>query len=149
LATDVFSYFGLGCRNISKLMIPEGFDISLLSEAWSGWQHVSDHHKYFNNYEYFKAIFLVNKTPHTDTGFCLLKKDQAISTPVSVVHYETYSSEEELIKYLLSEASNIQCLAAQNSIGGLRVITFGQCQKPDLWDFADGVDTIKFLMAIQ
>ena len=149
LATDVFSYYGLGCRNISKLMVPEAFDISILSEAWGSWKQVSNHHKYFNNYEYFKAIFLVNKTTHTDTGFCLLKKDHAISTPVSVVHYETYSSEEELIKYLLDEASNIQCLAAQNTIGSLRVIPFGQCQKPDLWDYADGVDTIQFLMAIQ
>ncbi|MEE4176230.1 MAG: hypothetical protein V2I46_01840 [Bacteroides sp.] len=146
LGEDVFSFFGLGCRNVSKLMVTEGFDISQLEEAWSDWRVISDHHKYFNNYEYFKAIHLVNRTPFLDMGFCLLRQDAALASPVSVVHYEHYPSEELLEQHLERERENIQCIVGRPNTKGTVRVPFGNSQNPGLGDYADGIDTMEFLL---
>lgn len=146
LGADVFSFFGLGCRNVSKLLVTEGYDFSALKKAWKPYENVVNNHKYFNNYEYFKAIYIVNRTPHTDTGFCLLKQDSSLSSPVSVVHFEEYSSKEWLKKHLEKEAGNIQCIVQREKEKGTAAVPFGQSQQPDLWDYADGIDTLAFLM---
>ncbi len=146
LGTDVFSFFGLGCRNVSKLLVPEGYDFSALKKAWKTYEKVAHNHKYFNNYEYFKAIYIVNRTPHADTGFCLLKHDAALSSPVSVVHFEEYTSKEWLRKHLEKEAGNIQCIVQREKEKGTLAVPFGQSQQPDLWDYADGIDTLAFLI---
>jgi len=146
LGADVFSFFGLGCRNVSKLLVPEGYDFSALKKAWKPYEKVALNHKYFNNYEYFKAIYIVNRTPHKDTGFCLLKQDTSLSSPVSVVHYEEYTSKEWLKKDLEKKAGNIQCIVQREKEKGTFTVPFGQSQQPDLWDYADGIDTMAFLI---
>jgi hypothetical protein len=148
LGKDVFSFFGLGCRNVSKLLVPEGYDLSRLKEGWKAWETVSGHHKYFNNYEYFKAIFIVNRTPFSDTGFCLLRQETSLSSPVSVVHFEEYPSVDWLTRHLASEEENIQCIVGLKKEKGTITVPFGQSQHPDLWDYADGIDTLKFLTGI-
>lgn len=146
LGADVFSFFGLGCRNVSKLLVPEGYDFSALKKAWEPYNKVVNNHKYFNNYEYFKAIYIVNRTPHTDTGFCLLKQDSSLPSPVSVVHFEEYASKEWLRKHLERKAISIQCIVQREKEKGTEAVPFGQSQQPDLWDYADGIDTLAFLL---
>lgn len=148
LGKDVFSFFGLGCRNVSKLLVPEGYNLSGLKEAWKTWEAVACHQKFFNNYEYFKAIFIVNRTPFSDTGFCLLRQDPSLSSPVSVVHFEEYPSVDWLTRYLANEAENIQCVVGREKEKGARIVPFGQSQQPELWDYADGTDTLKFLTGL-
>ena len=148
LGDDVFSFFGLGCRNVSKLMIPESFDIPRLEAAWSKWESIINHHKYFNNYEYFKAIYLVNRTPFFDTGYCLLQKDSSLASPVSVIHFETYPSPEWLEEYLTKELDNIQCIIGYPDPKVSKKVPFGKSQQPELWDYADGVDTMNFLISL-
>jgi hypothetical protein len=148
LGKDVFSFFGLGCRNVSKLLVPEGYNLSGLKEAWKAWEAVACHQKFFNNYEYFKAIFIVNRTPFSDTGFCLLRQDPSLSSPVSVVHFEEYPSVDWLTRYLANEAENIQCVVGREKEKGARIVPFGQSQQPELWDYADGTDTLKFLTGL-
>lgn len=145
LGEDVFSFFGLGCRNVSKLLVPEGYEIGQLEEAWSEWKTLANHYKYFNNYEYFKAIHLVNRAPFVDTGFCLFRQESSLASPVSIIHYEPYSSGEWLEQYLLREESNIQCVVGRQKEKGTLRVPFGKSQKPELWDYADGVDTLDFL----
>ncbi len=150
LGEDVFSYFGLGCRNVSKLMVPADYRFDQLKEAWKEWESLAQHSKYFNNYEYHKAILLVNKEPHIDTGFCLLKEDTGLSSPVSLVFYEKYHDRTHLEEYLRSWKEDLQCIAADPDIKvqAAETIPFGKSQQPELWDYADGVDTLKFLLSL-
>jgi len=146
LGADVFSFYGLGCRNVSKILVPKNFDPEIFCEAWADWKEVADHHKYHNNYDYFKAVFLINQTPITDIGFCILREEKSLSSPVSVIHYEEFPSQDWLRKYLDKERDNLQCIMGNLSIPGHRVLPFGTSQSPELWDYADGVDTLEFLL---
>ncbi|HSV87882.1 MAG TPA: hypothetical protein VLH61_04510 [Bacteroidales bacterium] len=147
LGSDVFTFFGLGCRNVSKLLVPVGFNPEVFREAWAEWKHVADHHKYFNNYDYFKAVYLINKQPFCDIDFCLLRREKPLGSPVSVVHYEEYSSESWLRDYLENEKDNLQCIIGNISLPNHSIIPFGTSQRPSLWDYADRIDTMKFLLA--
>jgi|LSQX01.1.fsa_nt_gb hypothetical protein len=148
LGEDVFSFFGLGCRNVSKLLVPEGYDLSRFEEDWSDYRAVADHHKYYNNYEYYKAIHLVNRAPFVDTGFCLLRQDPSLASPVSVIHYDKYDSVEGLDQYLKREAANIQCIVGKPTEKSPARVPFGKSQQPGLMDYADGVDTLAFLLGL-
>jgi len=140
LGTDVFSYFGLGCRNVSKIFVPEGYDFSILKESWNGYSELINHTKYANNYDFSKAVYLVNKEKFFDSGFLLLKENRSISSPVAVLHYEHYKTSDQL-KIILKEMNEkIQCIVGRN------YIPFGKAQEPELWDYADGADTIEFLL---
>lgn len=148
LGADIFSYYGLGCRNLSKLYVPEDYDFSQLFENLEEQKAVINHHKYANNYDYNKSIFLVNKVPHLDNGFLLFKEDQAISSPVSVVHFEHYSDIENVNQIIDQYSNLIQCVvSADKRIAGS--IPPGTTQAPELWDYADGIDTIKFLIELK
>lgn len=140
LGTDVFSFFGLGCRNVSKIFVPEGFDLLRMTEKWNGYSGIINHSKYANNYDFSKAVYLVNKEKFTDTGFLLLKESNSISSPVAVLHFEYYKPSE--MQKIISEEMNekIQCIVGRN------YIPFGKAQEPVLWDYADAVDTIRFLL---
>jgi hypothetical protein len=131
LGTDVFSYFGLGCRNISKIFVPEGYDFSNIIARWNG---------YSNNYDFSKAVYLVNKEEFIDTGFILLKESKTLPSPVAVLYYEYYKTSD--MQQIISEETKekIQCIVGRN------YIPFGKAQEPVLWDYADGVDTIEFLL---
>ena len=140
LGSDVFSYFGLGCRNVSKIYIPEGYDLSRIISSWKDYSKIADHHKYANNYDFNKAVYLVNKTRFIDAGFLLMKEDQEISSPVSVLHFEYYKSFEIVLRKTETMKDKIQCVVNKRSV------PFGEAQMPHLWDYADGVDTLEFLL---
>jgi hypothetical protein len=140
LGKDIFSYFGLGCRNVSKIYLPEGYDIANLTRCWNDYSPVAMNSKYANNYDYYKAIFLVNREPFTDTGYLLMKEDKKIASPVAVLYYEYFSTYGNLIKEIKLIEENIQCTVSKNHT------PFGQAQKPALWEYADGIDTIEFLL---
>ena len=146
LGPDIFQYYGLGCRNVSKLYVPEGYNFVPLLDALQIWHPVLNHHKYQNNYDYNKSIMLVNAVPHFDNGFLLLTENRALVSPISVVHYSTYTQEIDLVDQLTDVAAQTQCLV---SAGGRYPGSFplGRAQSPAVSDYADGVDTMEFLAA--
>jgi hypothetical protein len=142
LGEDVFRYFGLGCRSVSKLFVPKNYDFSQLIEALSEWNWLELHHKYKNNYDYNKAIFLVNGDDFIDAGFFMLKHSESLSSPISTVFYESYASLDEVAAKIKQMENQIQCVVSETAI------PFGQAQTPQLWDYADGTDTLKFLIQL-
>jgi len=148
LADDVFMYFGLGCRNISKLFVPLNYDFTPMLDVLSQRKKVADHHKYFNNYEYNKAIYLVNSRPHLDAGNLLLVEDNSFASPVSVLHYEYFENIDVLNRKLLLETNSIQCIVSSDKEVA-NSLPLGTSQSPQLWDYADGVDTVEFLISIK
>ena len=146
LGHDIFDYFGLGCRNVAKLMVPENYHFPSFFEAIESYQPIINHHKYHNNYDYNKSILLVNKNKHLDNGFLLLKEDTALSSPLAVLHYEVYTDIQSAQDKLRAGAEGIQCVVSHAGLQvGSQVVDFGQSQCPALWDYADGVDTMEFL----
>jgi hypothetical protein len=146
LGHDIFDYFGLGCRNVSKLYIPEDYEIKNFFEPIQIFQPIINHFKYNNNYDYNKSIYLVNLVDHFDNGFVLLKEDERLASPLAVLYYERYSSLEQVQELLTKEKENIQCIVGHVPLkGGLNVVDFGQSQHPKLWDYADNINTIDFL----
>jgi len=145
LGSDVFSYYGLGCRNVSKIYVPNDYDLPALLDHFSSYDDVSEHHKYHNNYDYNKSIYLVNREPHLDTGFLLLKQSQELISPISVLYYEFYLNADELSQMLKANKEKIQCVVGQEPICN---VAFGQTQVPVLSDYADGVDTLQFLASL-
>ena len=144
LGKDIFMYFGLGCRNVSKIFVRKEDDLHLLLDALAPYLSIADHHKYFNNYEYNKSIFLVNRDKHLDNGFVLLKESQELVSPIGVLYYELYSDQTDLEEKLSKVIDKTQCIVA-NSLVTKGVIPFGKAQFPMISDFSDQVDTMKFL----
>jgi hypothetical protein len=140
LGSDVFSYFGLGCRSVSKIYIPTGYDISKMTYNWSQYSNIINHNKYANNYDYSKAVFIVNKEEFIDTGYLLIKKSTGISSPVAVLHFDIYNSLNDVFQEVEENREKIQCVV------GSKYIPFGTAQLPHLWDYADGKDTVDFLL---
>ncbi len=147
LADDVFLYYGLGCRNVARLFVPSGYDFVPLMDVLAVRKEIADNTKYFNNYEYNKAIYLVNGTGHYDTGNLLLTENSSFASPVSVLHYSYYQNPDSLKNELMINHHKIQCVVAGEGFVG-NSIQFGRTQSPELWDYADGVDTLKFLLSI-
>ena len=146
LGEDIFRYFGLGCRNVSKLFVPKGYSFDAFFEAIFEYQEVIHYEKYANNYDYNKAVFLMSNYKLLDNGFLTLKEDSSHASPISSVFYEYYDSLTEIEKRLESEAETIQCIVSNNLVQNS--IPFGQTQCPQLWDYADHVDTISFSLTI-
>ena len=146
LGQDIFRYFGLGCRNVSKLFVPKGFVFDVFFEAIFEYQDVIHYEKYANNYDYNKAVFLMSNFKLLDNGFLTLKEDNSHASPISSVFYEFYDNLEDLQIRLASESEQIQCIVSNNLIENS--IDFGQTQNPKLWDYADNTDTISFLLTI-
>jgi hypothetical protein len=147
LSRDIFSYFGLGCRNVSKLYIPQDFDPAALFPAFREYEFLAHHNKYRNNYEYQKSIFIINQIHHFDNGFLLLREDTSLLSPVSVVNFERYDSPENLVMKLGNLDGLLQCIISADA-GIPRAILPGTAQFPELWDYADGIDTMKFLTTL-
>jgi hypothetical protein len=146
LGHDIFDYFGLGCRNVSKLLVPEGYIFNTLFESIESYQPIIHHHKYNNNYDYNKSIYLVNGDKHLDNGFLLVKEDARMASPLAVVFFEYYKNEQSVNDLLIRESENIQCIVSDIPLNvSNQVVTFGQSQHPALWDYADGIDTMEFL----
>ncbi|MFO7755365.1 MAG: acyl-CoA reductase [Bacteroidales bacterium] len=143
LGTDIFSYFGLGCRNVSKIYFEQGVDINKAIKRWSAWSDIIKHTPYANNYLYNKSLFLVNKKAFLDNGYSLLVKDEGFSSPVSVIYYDTFSSREQLADELALKTEKIQCMVSENDI------SFGQTQYPLPYEYADNKDTVKFINSLK
>ncbi len=145
LTNDIFMFYGLGCRNVSHIMIPYGYDFKQLLETCSLNEKINLNHKYFNNYEYNKAIYLVNGTQHYDTGNLLLTEDESYSSPVSVIHTSHFSNIDQVNSSLDVNSSKIQCIISISK-DIKKAIPPGSSQSPQLWDYADGIDTLQFLL---
>ena len=146
LGEDIFRYFGLGCRNVSKLFVPTGYSFNLFFEAIFEYQDIIHYEKYANNYDYNKAVFLMSNFKLLDNGFLTIKEDLSYGSPISSIFYEYYDSIDNLQIRLQSEREQIQCIVSNNLVENS--LNFGQTQKPNLWDYADNVDTLSFLLAI-
>lgn len=144
LGEDIFRYFGLGCRNVSKLFVPKGYIFNSFFEAIFEYQDIIKYEKYANNYDYNKAVFLMSNFKLLDNGFLTIKEDSSHASPISSVFYEYYENLADLETKLEAEAENIQCIASNNLVKNS--VAFGQTQKPNLWDYADNIDTISFLL---
>lgn len=146
LSEDIFRYFGLGCRNVSKMFIPKAYDFHPFFEAMFCKKEYINNHKYINNYDYNKAVYLMSNIKLLDNEFLLLKEDAGYSSPISVVFYERYEKLSSLQTKLSEDKDHIQAIVGNAGIEG--EIPFGKAQHPTLWDYADGVDTMEFLVAL-
>ncbi len=146
LGHDLFDYFGLGCRNVSKIYIPKNYDIKLFFEPLEKYKDIINHFKYNNNYDYNKSIYLVNSATHFDNGFLLLKEDTGFSSPLAVLYFDRYNNLNDVEHLLKEQEQNLQCVVsiAKLSIEN-PVLNFGETQHPKLWDYADNINTIIFL----
>ncbi len=144
LADDIFMYFGLGCRNVSKIFIPEGYDLNNIFKALFHYLWLNTHNKYSNNYDYNRAIYLMNLIDVFENGFVLFKNDIGIVSPIAVINYEYYSDINNVISRLNFDSDKIQCIVSKTNYNE-QCVGFGETQKPKLWDYADNVDTISFL----
>ncbi|WP_417355116.1 acyl-CoA reductase [Flavobacterium sp.] len=147
LGEDIFRYFGLGCRNVSKLFVPKDYDFTPFWEAIYEYRDIIQYEKYANNYDYNKAVFLMSNFKILDNGFLTIKEDSGYPSPISSVFYEFYESTDAIKQRIETDKELIQCIVTNiDSINGK--VAFGDTQKPQLWDYADGVDTIAFLSKI-
>lgn len=146
LGEDIFRYFGLGCRNVSKLFVPRGYNFDKFFEGIFSFQDIVQYERYANNYDYNKAVFLMSNFKLLDNGFLTIKEDESYSSPISSVFYEYYESIDELNSKLKNDDLKIQCVVSDGIIEN--GIPFGETQKPKLWDYADNVDTIEFLIKL-
>jgi hypothetical protein len=144
LAEDVFRYFGMGCRSVSKIYVPEEYNFDALFNSFFKFQEVIHHQKYANNYDYNKAVYLMSGAEMLDNGFLLLKEDSGFGSPIGTLFFEYYSDINLLKTQLKANQDKLQCIVAGDISKG--IIPFGKSQQPELSTYADGVDTLKFLM---
>lgn len=139
LGEDILQYFGLGCRNVSKLLVPKGYKFDTFYESIEDLTGVLQNSRYSNNYDYNKSIYLVNRWEHLDNGFLVVTKSDQMVSPISVVFYEEYESQSDIDRFIADNKDQIQCVV------GTGKIALGQAQSPAIDDYADGVDTMQFL----
>lgn len=147
LADDVFLYFGLGCRSVSKVFLPKGYNLDKLFDVFFPFKEIVNHKKYRNNYDYNKAVFLMGGHNLTENGFLLMKEDNSLQSPVSMLFYEFYEDLSEVKDYIDENIDLLQCVVCKEDIVKKNT-HFGKTQKPKLWDYADNIDTIEFLTTL-
>lgn len=140
LADDIQTYFGLGCRNVTKIFVPDGYNFEALLSALNKYAHYADFHKYKNNYDYQLALMMMGNKFYMTNGSVLIAKNESLFTPVSQINYTYYANKEELT--FLQSNIDVQCIVGHNSV------PFGQSQKPSLMDYADGIDTMWFALSL-
>ncbi|MBL6649613.1 MAG: acyl-CoA reductase [Flavobacteriaceae bacterium] len=146
LSNDIFDYFGLGCRSVSKLFLPKGYDLDLLFDAFYTKKEIINHNSYVNNFDYNKAVFLMSNEKFRENGFIILKEEKKLGSPIGCLYYEYYEEMKEVEKMISNNKDNLQCvLSNYKDIGS---IPFGSSQCPTLNDYADNVDTVNFLLKI-
>jgi hypothetical protein len=146
LAKDIFLYFGLGCRNVSQIFVPKGYDFHPLLNIFNVFAGIMQHHKYSNNYEYNKALYLLNREQFLEHPCIILRESEAVSSRIACLHYQYYNSIEEIKEFINIHHDEIQCITS-NSINALPgIIPFGNAQQPSVDTYADGVDTMSFLL---
>lgn len=146
LSEDIFRYYGLGCRNVSKLFVPKGYDFNAFFKAIYHWHPIIDKLKYANNYDYNKAVYLMSEFDILENGFLMIKEDESLASPIATVFYEYYESLDDLKETLNNKKDQIQCIVSNGFTE--TEIAFGKTQKPELWDYADNVDSVEFLLSI-
>jgi len=146
LGEDIFQYFGLGCRSVSKIFVPNNYNFDNLFNALYKYNEIINYKKYENNYDYNKAVYLMSLFKLQENGFIMLKEDKSFTSPIATLFYEYYDSFKNLTQKLKEDNEKIQCIACNEN--GLDFVKFGQTQHPKLWDYADGIDTIHFLLNI-
>jgi hypothetical protein len=147
LCDDVMQYFGMGCRSVTKFLVPEGYDFEPFFLALEKYRYLTDHHKFQNNAIYHKSIFLMNGDPFLDNDILMVRNQKSLFSPPAVVNFETYSSLEEAKKMVEEHRADLQCLVShQGQFPGS--IPFGTAQKPEIEDYADGVNTLEFLAGL-
>lgn len=142
LGTDIFSYFGLGCRNVSHLLLPEGYDFNQFFQGIFSHSDIINHFKYGNNYDYNKTVYLMNQLPLLDNNFVLLRETEDLHSPLAMIHYHFYKNDNDINDYLKKHEEALQVVV------GKTYTPFGQAQSPDLSDYADGIDTMKWLNSL-
>lgn len=143
LGKDIFTYFGLGCRNVSKLFVPKDYDFDAFFQAIYPYHSIINHVKYANNYDYNKAVYLMSLCQLQENGFLILKEDKGYASPIAILFYEFYTDTNALKNKLEQDKNQIQCIVSKNFIQD--EIPFGQTQSPELWQYADQIDTMNFL----
>lgn len=141
-ANDVFLYFGKGCRNVTKILVPTGYDLDNLFKAFYPYKDIINHNKYANNYDYHKAIYLMNQTPILENGFLMMMENDSLHSPLSILNYQYYGNKKEALAYIETHKEEIQCVV------GTDYVPFGKAQLPEANDYADGEDTLKFLLSL-
>jgi hypothetical protein len=145
LGEDIFRYFGLGCRNVTKLFVPSDYRFDPLYEAIFHWSdRLMQNRKYMNNYEYNRTIYMLNNEKILDNNFLVMKQDTGIASPPGVLYYEEYSSLAEVNSRLEKDNEAIQCVVSKMAIA--HAVAPGYAQKPEPWDYADAFDTLEFLL---
>ncbi|WP_417887858.1 acyl-CoA reductase [Zunongwangia sp.] len=145
LAEDIFRYYGLGCRNVSKIFVPKNYNFDSFYKGIFHWKEIINQNKYANNYDYNKAVYLMSEFKMLDNGFLMVKEDKNYGSPISVLFYEEYENRETLQQHLNENKEKLQCVVSKESKRANEV-TFGNTQHPRLWDYADGIDTLEFLI---
>ena len=147
LGEDVFRYFGMGCRNVTQLLIPDDFSLDRIFGSFTAFGEIINHHSYANNYDYHKAIYLLNQEKFWDNNFVMMMEETQLFSPLSVLYFLRYRDLREVQNFLEQNAENIQCVVAMPE-AGLESVNFGETQKPSLTDYADKTDTMRFLELI-
>jgi hypothetical protein len=148
LGKDVFRYFGLGCRNVSKLYLPEGYDFQRLMEKLHEFKDIVLHDKYKNNFDYNMALIMLNRMPFINNGCIILTEDPSIASRIAMLHYEFYQDKNALALELKNREEEIQCIVSREDFPGWQRVDFGKTQEPGLSDYPDGVDVMEFLLKL-
>lgn len=148
LGRDIFTYFGLGCRNVSKIYVPHGYNFDILLEALHEYRDIIHHNKYKNNFDYNLTLYILNNMPYRNNGCILLREDPSFSSRIAAVHYEYYEDRDEVAGLLNEHRDEIQCVMAKSALPGIEALPFGKSQEPGLSDYADGVDVMRFLTSL-
>ena len=146
LSQDIFTYFGLGCRNVSKLYVPKNYNFDLFFNSIFGYKELINNHKYANNYDYNKAIYLMSEYKFLDNGFFIVKEGNEMHSPISTINFEYYDSVYILREKINLEDDNIQCIVSNIEFKGK--VDFGETQNPSLNQYADNIDVMSFLLTI-
>ncbi|MFW5700307.1 MAG: acyl-CoA reductase [Cyclobacteriaceae bacterium] len=146
LGEDIFRYFGLGCRNVAKLFVPDSFVPASFIDQLKSWQGVVENHKYANNYDYNRSIYLLKQVPFWEGGYFLMLENSDLFSPLAVVYFEKYTHIEQVKETIARQQDKIQCVVGKADYPG--IIYFGEAQRPGWSDYADNIDTIQFLQAL-
>lgn len=148
LGEDIFQYYGLGCRNVSKIYIPQGYDFQALMETLHKFRKIILNNKYKNNFDYNYSLYILNRTPHIANGAIILTEEPSLQSRIAGLHYEYYNDIAAVEAEIERRSEEIQCVVAKDGTLQRKTLPFGKAQQPELWDYADGVDTMQFLLSL-
>lgn len=149
LGNDVFDYYGMGCRSVSKVFVPKGFEWSSILGLWEReFAHLADHHKYRNNYDYNLALYLLNKRPHLVSNNLVLVPDESLTSRLACLHYEEYFDLARVKEFISLNEPQIQCVVSESELEPYKTVLPGRSQSPSLYDYADNIDTMEFLRSL-